>query len=154
MQYLAQSDGWKFDRVMKPKTTLGQDGQSRMLGKFRQIFPLALFRDDVIVEELRVVWVRRKGPWVSEIISIMATDIACVNASKGLITGEVHIQSVTGGPEIFVDKIKGSHAYEVRDLVEGIALASREGLRIEKTKDLNEERAELLRAGQVRTSLI
>ncbi|MCR4324219.1 MAG: hypothetical protein NUV69_00850 [Candidatus Curtissbacteria bacterium] len=153
MQYLTQTDGWRFERT--PKWQNGQNRHSsRVLATFKQIFPLALFPSDIVIEELRVVWINKKGPWMSEIISIMATDIACANASKGLLTGEIHIKSVTGGPEIYVNNLKASSAYKIRDLVEGIALASREGLRIVKTENTEDERREILRAGQVRTGVI
>lgn len=154
MKFLTQTDGWRFDRLMKPKPTLGQNGQSRVLERFRQIFPLALFQDELIVEELRVIWIKKKGPWTSEVISIMATDIACVYSSRGPLFGNVEIQSVTGGPEICVDKLLGKDAYRIRDLVEGIALASREGLKIEREDNLEEEKRKILRAGQIRTSTI
>lgn len=152
MQYLSQSDLWKLDKIMKAKPVTF-DGKSRTLGRFRQIFPLTLFPDELIIEELRVVWVKKTGPWMSEIVSIMATDIACVNASRGLLVGQIHIQSLTGGPEISIDNIYGSHAYRARNLIEGIALAVREGLKI-KREDLEDEKASLLRAGEVKTSLI
>ena len=167
MKYLTQSDGWRLQRTVNskpifnkftqgantPQTRLGENGQSRLLARFRQIFPFTVFPDEIIIEELRVVWVRKKGPWMSEIISIMATDIACVNASKGLITGEVHIQSVTGGPQIYVDKLHSQNAYKIRDLIEGIALASREGLKLESTNSIEDERQAILRAGQIRPSV-
>ena len=83
----------------------------------------------------------------------MATDIACVNASRGLLIGHIHVQSLTGGPEIFIDNLLRRDAFRARDLVEGIALASREGLRLEN-ENLQTERDNLLRAGNINTNLI
>ncbi len=148
MKSLAQSDLWRFDQVVKSKPTIS-NGNSRVLGRFRQIFPLTLFPDQLIVEELRIVWVRRNGPWANEVISIMATDIACVNAASGPFIGHVHIKSLTGGPEISVDNLTRQNVYKIRSLVEGIALASREGLQIE-TDDLETERQNLYEAGSIR----
>ena len=147
MRFPSQSDLWRLDHIMKAKP-LTSNGQSRAFGRFRQIYPLTLFPDELIIEELRVIWVRKMGPWTSEIITIMATDIACVNASRGLIFGHIHIKSLTGGPEIFVDKLLGHQVYQARSLIEGIALSSREGLKIEH-QDLETERAQLLRAGHI-----
>ena len=154
MRYPAQSDIWRLDYVMKPKTYTNGAGannhsQSRVLGRFRQIFPLSLFCDDLIVEELRIVHVKKNGPWAYEVISIMATDIASVNASSGLFFGQVHIKSLTGGPEIFVDNMLRRHIYKIRSLVEGIALSSREGLRLEHQANLEAERQDILTAGSV-----
>src|SRR3990167_9100479 len=105
MKYLAQSDLWRLEQVMKTKPAFSQNGTSRILGRFRQIFPLTLFPGELIIEELRIIWVKRNGPWVNEVISIMATDIACVNASTGPFFGHVHIKSLTGGPEILVNSM-------------------------------------------------
>ena len=79
----------------------------------------------------------------------MATDIASVNASSGLFFGQVHIKSLTGGPEIFVDNMLRRHIYKIRSLVEGIALSSREGLRLEHQANLEAERQDILTAGSV-----
>ncbi len=153
MQYPAESDLWRLNYTIKPKPILVSDDQSRVIGRFRQVFPLTLFPDELVIEELRIVWVKNKGPWTNEIISIMATDIASVNASRGLLLGHVHIKSLTGGPQILVDNLARSNVFKIRSFIEGIALASREGLKIEH-KDLETERASLLAAGEVKTNLI
>ena len=154
MKYLALTDGWQFDRLIKTKSQTAANGQSRILERVHQIFPMTLFPDELIVEELRVVWIRRRGPWTSELVSIMATDIACVYATRGLIFGSLHIKNITGGPEICLDSLLGRDAYKIRNLVEGIALASREGLQLERTVNLDKERNEILRVGQVRSSFV
>ena len=150
MKYPALSDIWRLDFVSRPKTVTqhAHNGQSRVLARVRQIFPLTLFTDELIVEELRIIWFRRKGPWSNEVISIMATDIACVNASSGPFFGEIHIKSLTGGPEIMVDNLLRRDVYKIRSLVEGIALSAREGLTIEDTS-LDAEKQNLLRAGNI-----
>lgn len=147
MKTLAQSDLWRFEQVVKTKPTIS-NGLSRELGRFRQIFPFNLFPGHLIIEELRIVWVKRNGPWANDVISIMATDIASVNASCGPFFGHIHIKSLTGGPEILVESLLRKDVYKVRSLVEGIALASREGLKIE-TDNLEAERENLLRAGSI-----
>ena len=128
MRYHAQTSPWRLDMTMKtglfPKVE-----RSKVIGKFKQVFPLTLFPDELIVEELRIVKVDNKGPWVDEILSIMATDIASVNSSTGPFLGHIHIVSLTGGPEILIDKIARGDVYKIRSLIEGIALASREGLK-------------------------
>lgn len=150
MKYLAQSDLWRLDNAQRIKFQSTNE-TSRTLGRFRQIFPLTIFPDDLIIEDLRIVHVRNDGPWSKQVSSIMATDIACVYASAGPFFGHVHIQSLTGGPEILVDNLKRSDVFEIRSLIEGIALNSREGLRIEN-RDLATERINLLRAGGVAAS--
>lgn len=153
MKYTAQSDLWRLDHVVKTRPIFErtQNGESRVLGRFRQIFALTLFPDDIIIEELRIVHVQNDGPWAKGINSIMATDIACVNASAGPFFGRVHIQSLTGGPEITVDNLSRAAVFKIRSLVEGIALASREGLMINQ-KNLEDERQSLLAAGAVGTA--
>lgn len=155
MKYPAQSDLWRLDHVIRPTNgasngdLLINHGQSRVLERFHQVFPLSLFCDDLIVEELRIVHVKKNGPWAYEVISIMATDIASVNASSGMFFGQVHVKSLTGGPEIFVDNLLRRHVYKIRSLVEGIALSSREGLRLEHQSNLEAERQDILAAGSV-----
>ena len=155
MRYPAQSDIWRLDHVIRPTNgasngaSLVNHGQSRVLGRFRQIFPLTFFPDDLIIEELRIVHVKKNGPWAYEVISIMATDIASVNASTGMFFGQIHIKSLTGGPEIFVDNMMRHHIYRIRSLVEGIALSSREGLRLDHQFNLEAERQDILEAGAI-----
>ena len=92
MNYPALSDMWRLDRALKLKSTNGNtqivpNSQSRILARTRQVFPLTLFPDEIIVEELRIVWLRKNGPWSYEVVSIMATDIASVNAASGPFFG-------------------------------------------------------------------
>lgn len=147
MKYPSQSDLWKLDHIIKARP-LVTNGQSRELGRFRQIFPFTLFPDELIVEEMRIVHVKNGGPFQNGVNSIMATDIACVNASAGPFFGHIHVQSLTGGPEIMIDTLSRSDVYKVRSLVEGIELASREGLKIDNA-NLEIERQNLFRAGNV-----
>lgn len=151
MRYPALSDIWRLDMATRPKNTVtghSHNGQSRVLMRARQIFPLTLFPDEIIVEELRIIWFRRMGPWSHEVVSIMATDIACVNAASGPFFGHLHIQSLTGGPEIMIDNLFRKDVYKIRSLVEGIALSAREGLKIEDTS-LETEKQNLLRADSI-----
>lgn len=152
MRYLTQSDLWRLDHTVRAKSITG-NGQSRVLGRVMQIFPITLFPDELIIEELRVIWVKKNGPWMNEVVSIMATDIACVNASSGPFFGHVNVKSLTGGPEIQVDKLTRHDVFKVRSLVEGIALSTREGLKIAQD-NLEDERQSLLRAGEIKTNLI
>lgn len=147
MKYPTQSDIWRLDHSINARPMV-TSGQSRTLGRFRQIFPFTLFPDELIIEELRIVQVKNGGPFQNGVFSIMATDIACVNASAGPFFGHIHIQSLTGGPEIMVDNLSRSDVYKIRSLIEGIAMASREGLKVESS-NLEVERRNLQRAGSV-----
>lgn len=149
MNYLAQSDIWQLDQALRIGHSAASVNQSRVLAKFKQIFPLALFPDESIVEELRIVWVHRDAPWADEVISIMATDIASIDASSGPFFGQVHIKSLTGGPEIVLDNLFRGDVYRLRCLVEGIALSARVGLKVED-EDLENKRKFLAEAGSVK----
>ena len=148
MKYPAQSDLWRLDYVTKARPITNSGGQSRVLGRFRQIFMFTLFPDDLLVEELRIVWINRMGPWANKVVSIMATDIACVYAAADPFYGHIHVQSLTGGPKIFVDNLLKKDVLKIRSLVEGIALSAREGLKI-NGGDLEMERQNLMEAGAV-----
>ena len=151
MRYPALSDMWRLDMALRPKTNgkaITEGGQSRILYSARQIIPLTLFPDQITVEELRIVWLRKMGPWMNEVVSIMATDIASVNCSTGLFFGYIHVQSLTGGPEILVDNLLKKDVLEIRSLVEGIAMSAREGLKV-NGENLEAEKQSLIQAGTV-----
>ena len=151
MKYPALSDMWRLDMALRPKTNgkaITEGGQSRILYSARQIIPLTLFPDQITVEELRIVWLRKMGPWMNEVVSIMATDIASVNCSSGLFFGYIHVQSLTGGPEILVDNLLKKDVLVIRSLVEGIAMSAREGLKV-NGENLEAEKQSLIQAGTV-----
>ncbi len=147
MRYLAQSDIWKLDTVADV-SRIARVGKSRELARFRQVFPLTIFPDEIVIEERRVILIKNNGPWMDQVITIMATDIACVNASTGPFFGQVHVKSLTGGPEIFIDWLLRYNVYKTRGLIEGIVLTSRGGLKI-NDETLEIEREALIKAGQV-----
>lgn len=153
MQYQAQSNLWRLDNAIRPKTktngkTVLQNGKSRLLTRAKQVFPLVFFPDEIIVEELRIIWIRRMGPWAEEVVSIMATDIASVNCASGFFFGHIHVKSLTGGPEIMVDNLIKRDVYKIRSMVEGIALSAREGLKVEQ-QNLETEKLNLMQAGRI-----
>ena len=151
MNYPAQSNLWRLDTAIRPKTngkTLIANGEARTLARASQVFPLSFFPDQIIVEEMRIVWIKKMGPWSEEIISIMATDIASVNCASGLLFGFIHIQSLTGGPQILVDNLPKRDVYKIMGLIEAIAMTAREGLIVEGS-NFEEKRGNLLAAGQV-----
>src|SRR3989344_1650877 len=151
MKYPALSDMWRLDMALRPKTNgkiVTEGGQSRILYSARQIIPLTLFPDQITVEELRIVWLRKMGPWMNEVVSIMATDIASVNCSTGMFFGHIHVKSLTGGPEIMVDNLLTRHVLEIRSLVEGIALSAREGPKV-NGEDAETEKRSLMTAGAI-----
>ena len=149
MNYLAKSDIWQTDQASRTGQLIAVTDQSRVLARFKQIFPLALFPDELIVEELRIIWVHKDAPWSDEIISIMATDIASIDASAGPFFGRIHIKSLTGGPEIMIDNLLRKDVYRIRCLVEGVSLSARAGLKVDD-EDLDMKREFLARAGSVR----
>lgn len=148
MKYVAQSDLWKLEQALKNRSAINPSGRSRILARFHQIFPLTLFPDELIIEEKRVIWVQKKGPWTNNLLSIMATDIASVNSTTGPFFGHIHIKSLTGGPEIIIDKLLSHEITKIRSLVEGIALASRNGFDFENGS-LEVEREYLLKSGSI-----
>lgn len=148
MKYQAQSDIWKLEQTLGNGLAIKTHVQSRELARFKQVFPLTVFPDEIVIEEHRVVWIQNNGPWADQVITIMATDIACVNAATGPLFGQVHVKSLTGGPEIFIDKLLKHNVYKTRGLIEGIVLASRGGLEI-SDETLEIKREALLTAGEV-----
>lgn len=134
MNYPAQSNLWRLDTAIRPQTngkTFVANGKSQILATASQVFPFVLFPDHIIVEELRIIWHKRIGPWADEIIPIMASDIASVNCASGLFFGFIHIQSLTGGPEIIVENLHKRDVFKIMNIVEGIAMSAREGLKSE-----------------------
>lgn len=148
MRYPAESNLWKVEQLQNRTSNKISFTQSQVLARFRQFFPFTIFCDELIIEEGRVVWIENKGPWTKELISIMATDIACVNASTGPFIGHIHIKSLTGGPEILIDRLLSSDIYKIRSFVEGIAMAARNGVTY-KTNDIEAKRRIFLKTGEI-----
>lgn len=149
MRYPVQSDMWKLDHSLKKKQgNPSINPPSSVLARARQFFPLTIFCDELIVEEHRVVWIDNKGPWTKEMISIMATDIASVNSSTGPFFGHIHIKSLTGGPEILVDRLFKRDITKIRNIIEGIVLTSRNGYKLE-TENVEAKRQLFFKAGTV-----
>jgi len=156
MRYPALSDRWKLDMALKTRPngsdghgrTITDIGQSRVLASAKQIMPFTLFPDTLVVEELRIIWLRQMGFWMNEVVSIMATDIASVNCSTGMIFGHIHVKSLTGGPQILVNNLLKKDVLLIRSLVEGIALSAREGLVVSE-KNLDQEKNSLMKAGAI-----
>ncbi|MEX2027999.1 MAG: hypothetical protein WD988_00685 [Candidatus Curtissbacteria bacterium] len=149
MKYEAQSDIWRLDQAKGSSIKIPTlRTKSREIARFQQVFPLTIFPDKIVIEEQRIVLIRNNGPWTDQVITIMDTDIACVNASTGPLFGQVHVKSLTGGPEIFLDKLFKHDVYKTRGLIEGIVLKSRGGLEI-SDETLEIERRALLMAGEV-----
>lgn len=147
MQYPSQSELWKMDRI-KPFSTHVNHYMPRTLGRFKQVFPLVLFPNDLIIEEHRVVFFINKGPWIREVISTMATDIASIDSSTGPFLGLIHIKSLTGGPEILIDRLYKEDVLKARSLVEGVVLASRNGERFQEN-NIEAERNHLITRGKI-----
>lgn len=78
----------------------------------------------------------------------MATDIASIDSSTGPILGHIHVISLTGGPEIVVDKLPKSDVLRARFLIEGVVLSARRGEVIEKS-NLEVERTYLINKGRI-----
>lgn len=78
----------------------------------------------------------------------MATDIASIDSSTGPLWGHIHIRSLTGGPEIILDKLPKSDVLRARFLIEGVVIAARSGENIEK-KNLELERDYLISRGKI-----
>lgn len=153
MNYLAQSNLWRLEAA-KPRQNAngtiaaGSNGKSRIMHRATQVFPFTLFPSQLVVEEHRIIWLKKLGPWMEEVISIMATDIASVNCTSGLLFGNVHVQSLTGGPEILIDNLPKKDVYKIMSLVEGIAMSAREGVKIEG-QNLQEQKENLLAVGKI-----
>lgn len=149
MATLAQSNPWRLEQVTKYQMpSFRSTKRSRTLGRFHQVFPFKLFPDELVVEENRIVWIVNKGPWIKEMISTMATDIASIDSSTGPILGHIHIRSLTGGPEIVLDKLPKNDVLKARFLIEGVVISARRGEIIEKP-NLEVERSYLINKGRI-----
>jgi len=123
--------------------------KSRVLDRFKSMFPFMLFPDELIVEENRVIWKNWLGPGMTSVISIMATDISNVQASHGPFFGHLHVGSLVGGPEILVEKLSRKDVVKARALIEGIILTARERVTLRK-KEVAKEEEELTKIGEVK----
>src|SRR5258708_33693474 len=80
-----------------PKKAADGNFHTRVLAKFKSVFPFEIFRDELVISERRVIWVHKFGPGMSRIVSVMHQDIADIEASSGPLIGHLHIRNFTGG---------------------------------------------------------
>ena len=104
---------------------------SPVLARFKSVFPFDLFPDELIVEEKRIIWIKRFGPGMCEVITLAPADINRIEASAGPLFGHVHIAIPRHDIEIIVERLRRKEAFKARDLIEGLMDAAREGIKIE-----------------------
>lgn len=117
---------------------------TKILGKYKSVFPFEFFPDELIVSERRVIWIHRYGPGMSRVISVLHQDIADIEASHGPIFGHLHIRNFTGGEEIVIEHLWRKDVQKARDLVESMMLARRVGVKNGVPKDTTKEKLEKL----------
>lgn len=108
---------------------------TKVLGKFKSVFPFELFPDELIISERRVIWIHKFGPWMSRVISVLHQDVADIEASTGPLVGHLHVRNFTGGEEIIMEHLWKKDLQKARDLVESMMIKKRVGLRDTKTKE-------------------
>jgi hypothetical protein len=104
---------------------------SAVLAEFKSIFPFELFPDELIVEEKRIIWIHRFGPKMCEVVTLLPEDINRVEASTGPFFGHIHISIPRHDIEVLIERLSRKEALRSRDLIDGLATAARQSLRIE-----------------------
>jgi hypothetical protein len=107
-----------------------QEG-SAVLARFKAIFPFQLFPDELVVEEKRVVWIHRFGPRMCEVVTLLPEDINRVEASAGPFFGHLRISIPRHDVDITIERLSRRDAFFSRDLIDGLAEAAKQHLRIE-----------------------
>lgn len=115
---------------------------TKVLGKFRSVFPFELFPDELIISERRIIWIHRYGPWMNRVVSVLHQDIADIEASSGPIVGHLHIRNFTGGEEIIMEHLWKKDLQRARDLTEGLMMKHRVGMKDKSLKDSVKDRLE------------
>lgn len=115
---------------------------TKLLGRFKSVFPFELFPDELIISERRVIWIHKYGLWMSRVISVLHQDIADIEASSGPLVGHLHVRNFTGGEEIIMEHLWKKDLQRARDLVESMMIRKRVGLRDTKTKESDQEQLE------------
>ena len=108
---------------------------SRVLGKFRSVFPFEFFPDELIISERRVIWIHRYGFWMNRVVSVLHQDIADIEASSGPFFGHLHIRNFTGGEEIVMEHLWKKDLQKARDLTELLMMKHRVGIKDRSIKD-------------------
>jgi hypothetical protein len=121
----------KFTHEESEHPHVEPQADSSVLARFKAVFPLQLFPDELIIEEKRVIWIHRFGPRMCEVITLLPEDINTVEASAGPFFGHLHVSIPRHDIEILIDRLWRKDALFARDLIEGLSTAARQKLEVE-----------------------
>jgi hypothetical protein len=109
-------------------SVLDEDSGHREIMRVKNVFPFDFFPDELIIEEARIVFRKRLGPFTKRIYSMLIKDISQSRLTTSLLFGRITIQDIFGENEITIDYLWKKKAYIVKGILD--RLQARERRRI------------------------
>lgn len=115
---------------------------------FKSIFPLDFFPDELIVEENRVIWIKRMGPKMCKVLSFLPSEITKIKADVGPLLGHLHVDTFGTQQDILMKNLSRSNTLLARALIAGLVEASKRNIDLEG-KTHNEKITQLVKLAHV-----
>lgn len=114
-----------------------------ILANIKSIFPFQLFRDELIIEEEKIIWKRRLGFMATQMVTFLPEEITKVECDVGPLFGHLHIDTFGRGGDILMEDISRKNAILGRNLVEGLVECCKHNIKL-KGKTRREKIRELI----------
>ena len=110
-------------------SALDQDSGHKEIFRVKSVFPFDFFPDELIIEEARIIFRKRFGPFTKRVYSMLIKDISQSRLTTSLLFGRIMIQDIFGENEITIDYLRKKKAYLVKGILD--RLQARERRRIQ-----------------------
>jgi|GEM_PF-6805762 len=108
---------------------LDEDSGHKEIFRVKSVFPFDFFPDELVVEEARIVFRKRLGPFTKRVYSMLIKDISQSRLTTSLLFGRIMIQDIFGENEITIDYLWKKKAYLVKGILD--RLQARERRRVQ-----------------------
>lgn len=135
--------GDKFDPLVvikKPtnRRIVNASNVSRILFKAKGNWFFDMFRDELIIEEKRIIIKRRYFPFFTHIVSLPVQRITVFEVTHSLFFSEVHIKGSYGdGWDATFQWLSHKAAQRAKEIVDGLRLRESESIEIASDGDLS-----------------
>ena len=124
--------------VVEPIPSLDEDSGHREIMRVKNVFPFDFFPDELIIEEARIVFRKRLGPFTKRIYSMLIKDISQSRLTTSLLFGRITIQDIFGENEITIDYLWKRKAYIVKGILDRLQARERRRIAGVAAEDISE----------------
>jgi hypothetical protein len=118
--------------------SLDEDSGHKEIFRVKSVFPFDLFPDELIIEEARIVFRKRFGPFTKRVYSMLIKDISQSRLTTSLLFGRIMIQDIFGENEITIDYLWKKKAYLVKGILDRLQARERRRVQGVPAEDISE----------------